>query len=214
MRYRNRKWFPDGLSKDGFTLLELLISMTIMAMIVVIIFGGFRVGVRAWEKGESSVAGRQRQRIVLDLIRHQLASICAAEVRDPEGEPVRFKGNRTSMAFVSHLALVPGPQAGPAYVQYAVQKNAGDETVRLAFYERAATSPEMETDPEGGFYELLSGVKSIAFEYLKIRTDETESPWQESWDAAFDRGLPQAIRITLLENEDKSPVYVIAAAGM
>jgi len=46
--------------RDGFTLLELLISMTILAMIVVIIFGAFRVGIRAWEKGEKDLGVRQR----------------------------------------------------------------------------------------------------------------------------------------------------------
>ncbi|HEX7533874.1 MAG TPA: prepilin-type N-terminal cleavage/methylation domain-containing protein [Syntrophales bacterium] len=37
----------------GFTLLELLIALTITAMIVAIIFGALRIGIRAWEKGEN-----------------------------------------------------------------------------------------------------------------------------------------------------------------
>ena len=61
-------------ANKGFTLLELLISLTILGVIVVIIFGAFRIGIRAWEKGEKDVESRQRQRIVLDLSKQQLAS--------------------------------------------------------------------------------------------------------------------------------------------
>jgi general secretion pathway protein J len=206
-----------GFRNKGFTLLELLISMTILAMIVVIVFGAFRVGVRAWEKGENAVEGRQRQRIVLDLIRHQLASVCATPVLDREGKPIRFRGDRRSMTFVSLVQLTPGAPAGPTYVRYAVRHDATDDTAGLAFYERGTDLPDGMAgagDPdEADFYQLLDGLGDIAFEYLKIRPDATESPWQESWDPAFDKGVPRAVRIMVRENSRKAPIYVIAAAG-
>jgi len=45
----------------GFTLLELLISLTILSLVTVLIFGAFRMGIRAWEKGERNIDGRQRE---------------------------------------------------------------------------------------------------------------------------------------------------------
>ena len=206
-----------GFGNKGFTLLELLISMTILAMIVVIVFGAFRISVRAWEKGETAVESRQRQRIVLDLIRHQLASVCTTPVPDREGQPLRFRGDGQSMAFVSLVPLTPGTPAGPVYVRYTVRHDPSDDTAGLTFYERGANLPDGrpgagEPD-ESGFYELLDGVEDIGFEYLKIRPNETESPWQESWDPAFDRGVPRAVRIMVRENSRKAPIYVIAAAG-
>lgn len=195
---------------NGFTLLELLISMTILTMIVVIIFGAFRVGVRAWEKGENSVSARQRQQVVMDLIKHQLASMCTAEIRDRQDRRVRFRGDNRSMAFVSHLALTPGRPLGPVYVEYVVQTDGTGETVNLSFSERPVTAADQgETD----FYELLSGAGRIGFEYLKIRADEARSPWQDAWDPGGDGSFPRAVRITFTENDNKAPVYVIAAAG-
>ena len=38
--------------KKGFTLLELMLSLAIMGLVLLIIFGALRVGTRAWEKGE------------------------------------------------------------------------------------------------------------------------------------------------------------------
>ena len=51
------------------------------------------------------------------------------------------------------------------------------------------------------------------FEYLKERPGEEASLWQKSWDPAVDKGIPRAVRITLEENDEKAPIYVIAGCG-
>ena len=56
-------------------------------------------------------------------------------------------------------------------------------------------------------------MKSIVFEYLKDRPGEEASLWQKSWDPAVDKGVPRAVRVTLEENDEKAPIYVIAGAG-
>jgi general secretion pathway protein J len=210
------KGTPQGRNR-GFTLLELLISLTIVAMIVVIIFGAFRVGVRAWEKGEAEVDLRQRERIVLDLIKRQLSSLCLTEVQNRDQQIIAFKGDPKSIAFASGAPLTPGSRHGLVYVKYVVTRKTEDNRERLAMYESSLLFPDRKTgtgSPEDDdFFELLSGMKSIVFEYLKSRPDEKESPWQESWDPEIDKGVPRAVRITLKENDKKAPVYVIAAGG-
>ena len=55
----------------GFTLLELIISLTIIAVIAVMVQNGFRLSVSAWEKGESAVEEQQRyRRFHFDKDRH------------------------------------------------------------------------------------------------------------------------------------------------
>ena len=39
----------------GFTLLELLIAMTLLGMILVLLFGGLRLGVRSWDASQKQV---------------------------------------------------------------------------------------------------------------------------------------------------------------
>ena len=217
LRQSHRKKGVLNSRSRGFTLLELLISLTIVAMIVVIMFGALRIGIRAWEKGEKEVDMRQKQRIVLDLLKRQLASISMADVRNPDQQPILFKGDSKSVEFVSYIPLTPGSRRGLVYVKYAVSHETGDDRESLAFYERSVASPDNKTvlgEPdEADFSELLSGMKSIVFEYLKTLPEEEESPWQESWDTAVEKGIPRAIRITLRENDTKAPFYVIAAAG-
>lgn len=200
---------------SGFTLLELLISLTIVSVIVVIIFGALRIGIRAWEKGERDLDMRQRQRIVLDLIKRQLASTAVGEVWGGDQQLVSLKGDTKSIEFVSHIPLTPGTRIGMVYVKYVVTVAQGDEGERLTFYERNVASLDKSAGnpDEGDSSELLTGMKSIVFEYLKVRPGEEASRWQGSWDPAVDKGVPRAVRVTLEETDEKAPIYVIAGAG-
>jgi hypothetical protein len=139
------------------------------------------------------------------------------EVRDRDQQPILLKGDHKSIEFVSNIPMTPGNRRGLVYVRYAVAHETGKETVRLAFYEKSVASLAGQRDAvklnEADFFELLVGMKSIIFEYLKSKPEQEESPWQESWDSAVEKGLPRAIRITLRENEKKPPLYVISAAG-
>ncbi len=201
-------------ANKGFTLLELLISLTILGVIVVIIFGAFRIGVRAWEKGEKDVESRQRQRIVLDLIKRQLASIRLSEVKDASQQPLLLKGDNKSLEFVSHIPMVPGNQFGTVYVKYVVKSKDGGEGEQLTFWEKNIVLLDKETNmndlDEDDFFELFAGIQSIAFEYLKGGTDEETSEWQQTWDQAIDEGFPLAIKVIFVEDVEKAPIYVIA----
>ncbi len=208
-----------GPGDAGFTLFELLLSLTIMSVIVVIVFGALRVGIRAWEKGERDLDGRQRQRIVLDLVKRQLASTSAVDVWDGEQQLVRLRGDHKSLEFVSRVPLTPGNRFDLVYVRYAVRREQGVEGERLTFHERSVVLPERGTLAGSGaprpdeFTELISGMKSIGFEYLKDRPDGAAARWEKSWDPAVDRGAPRAVRITLEENDERGAVAVVAGAG-
>ena len=106
---------------SGFTLLELLISLTIMGLIVVVVFGAFRIGVRAWEKGEKDVETHQRQRVVLNLIKRQLASIFVHKVGNGNHRPFFLKGDKKSMEFLSNTSITPGNLSGLLYAIYVVK---------------------------------------------------------------------------------------------
>lgn len=210
---------PDSCKRSrnrGFTLLELIIALTIVAVMVVIIFGALRIGIRAWEKGERDVDVRQRQRIVLDLIKRQLASTAVNDVWGRDPKRVLLKGDNKSVEFVSHIPLTPGNRFGTVYVRYAVKQEEGGEGEHLLFHEQNAALSDKKTDEgnnESEFSELIAGMQSIVFEYLKDRPGEKASLWQQSWDPAVDKGLPRAVRVTLREDDEKAPLYVIAGAG-
>jgi len=197
---------------SGFTLLELMISLTILGLILLIVFGSLRIGVRAWEKGEKDVEIRQRERIVLDLVRRQIASIFVRVVKNKDDQPFFLKGDGESVEFISRVPMVPGKRTGLVYVKYVVQS--GDKgTKNLMFSEKSTHIVEkiMEDQDEEEFFELIPGVENIEFEYLGGSSeDEEQSQWQQTWDPDSDKGVPLAVKIILQEGQGADPIHVIA----
>jgi len=203
----------------GFTLLELLISITILGLIATLILGAFRIGVRAWEKGEKDVEIHQRERVVLDLVRRQLSSVCLRGVRDAGGRILTFEGDGKSMQFVSHVNLVPSNAYGLAFVNYEIRADEDSGGENFTLYEKNVVLLNKDTETEGPgedeFICLINGVGSLGFEYYKEPTEEEEeiSPWRETWDMEEEKGFPLAVRVMLETNEKTEPIYVVARMG-
>src|SRR5215468_7067386 len=101
----------------GFTLLELVLAMTALALVAAICYGAFHLGIRAVQSGEVAVLTAERLRIATDVIIRQVKSVvpyCARNL-DDEVFP-HFVGTATSMGFVTSARMKGG--GGMAKVVY------------------------------------------------------------------------------------------------
>ena len=62
-------------NQSGFTLLELILSMAIVAIIVALGLGGVRLGISARDVGEQKVDIYQRLRIISEQLRQKLQEV-------------------------------------------------------------------------------------------------------------------------------------------
>jgi general secretion pathway protein J len=81
-------------SSHGFTLIEVMVSMTIMAMILGIAYSGLRLSLNAWERGGKAIVDLDRRVVVERLLRRQLAMAYPMEITG---------GRRRETNFVSRL---------------------------------------------------------------------------------------------------------------
>jgi general secretion pathway protein J len=206
----------------GSTLIELLISLTILGVILLIIMGAFRIGIRAWETGDRDVDAHQRQQMVFSILKRQLSSavnhpvVMEDETMDDKtkkGEKTFvFRGDESSMEFISAIPAVPGNLAGNVRVGY--QAGAEDEsegyfleiTEKNVFIQSGGKKTAATEEPTA--YRLLSGVHGIEFAYLKINPEESE--WQVAWNPENDAGFPAAVRCILQMAANKAPITLIA----
>ena len=199
-----------ALDTRGFTLLEMVITMTILGLILLIIFGAFRLGITAWEKGESSREEYQKTRAVSQLISRQLKSIVPYKVKTEkaEGDYLAFEGNARSLKFVSALSMRTKQPEGFVYGIYEF-KEGGGKGGRLMAYERRVLVRKnfFEEEPkEGSGIPLIEGISDVRFEYfqeedsLKNRKEE----WVEEWNAKEEKDLPRAVRMTVTYNNKLS----------
>lgn len=179
-------------AEAGFTLIELVLALTILAMMVTILFGGFRVGLRAWQGGEARAEALQHTRSMTRFVEGALGGIYPYRARLEKDGPVQiaFKGERDRVSFVTVSPPVPF-QVPIAFTAVTVSMAEG-ETPGLAIQEKALPNfdpfepvPPSLVDPT---------VTSVRFRYLR---DVDGGNWEESWDAAEELTLPRVVEVTL-----------------
>ena len=96
-------------SRRGFTLLELILAMSALALIATICYAAFHLGIRAVERGEVAVVTAQRLRVASDVLIRQVKSTVAYPVCNTEEELYPyFVGTATSMSFITAAGLEGG----------------------------------------------------------------------------------------------------------
>jgi prepilin-type N-terminal cleavage/methylation domain-containing protein len=186
-----------GSAQKGLTLLEMILSLTIVALIVALVSSGFNLAGTAIGGGERAAEQNQRLRLATDIMMRQIKSTALYWAHDEEEEyewPY-FQGTRHDLAFVTNAAQSGG--GGLAIVTYRVQGDppalvmaeaTGVSAGVLAQPERLAELPSQEAV-------LLSGFSDLHFEYLV--SDGIESEWFDAWDGKEEEELPTAVKVVI-----------------
>ena len=90
----------NGRTRGGFTLLELLAAMAILAIMVTLLFAAFGQASRAWLLAENRVETFTQARAALDFMSRELSQAIATS-------NISFLGNATNVAFVAPVSTDP-----------------------------------------------------------------------------------------------------------
>jgi general secretion pathway protein J len=170
-------------SVSGFTLLELIIALSILSMVIVLIGRGFHLGINAWEKGESETRWTQRLRVLSGLMSQQLKSAYPYMVEIEDEKVILFKGETDSVLFVT--TLTDSLYGGFKWVRYSFR----EET--LMYKEGQLPDKELTGEISGDDEIMDTNIEEVKFEYYSPEEEE----WKESWD--FGEDLPGAVRVKL-----------------
>lgn len=193
--------------QSGFTLLELVIAMTLMGLVLVMIYGGLRLGVRSWDISEQRTARLDEIRLVQGFIRRQLGQSVAVFREDPRaGRVMAFVGEPQTIAWVTPLLTHLG-LGGLYWVQLDVIETAAGEGLRMRW------RPFRPTEEGAGLGQmeetlLLEGVAEVHWSYFGTDEPGREPQWQERWPGIQQR--PQLVRLTLTLAEGFWPELVAA----
>ena len=207
----------------GFTLLELIISLTIVSLIAVIVYTTLNIGARAAQSGEVRSVDNQRARAAIALITRHLKSAYPLSLQGEKGTFLYFFGESKELNFVSGAGR---PEAGGLEkITYFLREQDGRRSLWVRT--SAPTLPaDLLQDREGSLQqesEVLPDVEDIAWEYLSRSQRQLDSrsrpkeEWTDQWDGEKEQTLPAAIRFSwraklgLLPYEWRleAPVYVL-----
>ncbi len=187
---------------SGFTLVELLLAITLMSILLALTYTGLRAATRSAERGEKILAVGGEIRAAHQFVRRQLNQMLPLPFAvDNSGDQVRivFEGDARHIQYVAPM---------PGYL------GAGGPQVQLL---------ELTRDNEGGVLQfsnallqgfdqaqlfdrppviLLKDVESGSFEFLGRDRDGVLTGWVSSWDQQDT--LPVAVRLNLVFSTESS----------
>lgn len=173
----------------GFTLLELLLALSIVAVLMVIVSGGLRIGLAAWQRGEARTTKLDRDRSLIVLLEGALAGAFPYRVAPGDAEQPRllFDGQPDRLTFAT--LSPPLPTAAPA--AFSVVSLAAD-AAGLTLRQQILPSPV----PLDRLEPMLVDARTTALRFRYLG-EEPES-WEDVWDLTQEDSLPRAVEITLV----------------
>lgn len=191
-------------SKDttaGFSLIEMVAALAIVALLVAMVPGTLRLGKRAWQTGQSSE--ETAAAAAVDFVTERLKGAHAIYASDDSGLPrLAFDGRAQSLSFVSEVAI--GPRGGGLYKIAFGSVSAGSTQLQLTLFRPDASAPAAPDDVR----DLSGGLAGVNLRYFGPADRNAAPSWQREW-LRGDR-LPDLIEIAPVPRTSKSlPASVV-----
>lgn len=190
----------------GFTLLELLIAISLSVIIFVILFASLRLGHKSQEKGTQKAEELQKLRIIGDRITWLIRGTYPFTVKKPDSQKIYFKGDSGSIGFVttSTDSFGKGPEdiAGLKWVSIFTENDGMKIREKVFFLE------DVFDDSGGKVYVLDPDVKKMELEYLDVPEDKGQGDWVSEWDPADKQYLPSAVKVKITFEFQKKTIVM------
>jgi general secretion pathway protein J len=197
----------------GFTLLELLIAVSLMGLIFAALTGGLRFGTQAWQSTSERLTESDDMQLVYRTLRRQVSSaINASPSLFPDGRKSSFEGRRDQINFVG-AAPTQAMTPGLFHIKFVLVPNEVGQTLALR-WDRLQQFPAQED--ASNIEPLLRRVQSVGFKYFGIVENDTSPRWVDEW-IGFS-SLPTMVSIDIkFVDSDRTPwpelIIPIAVGG-
>lgn len=186
-----------GGGATGFTLIEVLIAMTLLSMMVVLLFASLRICAQSWEQGERKITDVNEVAVVYNFFQRHLSSAiplwndftgrdslqAGDRHRRDDGEAenqdriLSFQGKKQSLQFVSVFPASAG-RSGMQLFSIQPQQQDGEQVINVTL-----TPFFPVTEGEEWRQEEVVLLRRVSdFELAYFGADDTgESRWQDEW---------------------------------
>ena len=200
------------MQHTGFTLLELLIAMTLLGMILVLLFGGLRLGVRSWDASQKQVDSLNSIRSLENFLRRELSLIYPYVWNNAPERRVAFLGERNRLSFVAPL---PSRVGGGGLYLVSVELQQRSKVQRIVWKHMPLSSQMQNFSALAEIPEMvlaasdLDNVEEIWLTYFGQENESAAPRWLDRWENSI--RLPMLIRVQVkLSNNAQWPDFVVA----
>ncbi len=206
----------------GFTLFEVLLSITLIGFLMLALLIGMRVANRAWRTGEARLRQVHAAAEQSDFVVTQVSSLVPYRItsNDPSlpGALTVLEANANCLRFISSYSSVYRSRTGLVLVEYGIVEPSRRE-VEVVLRETPVTDNEslyhklilsVTHDPDTGLavinyqpftarvsdLRLMTGLSEAAFSYLDLHPQKSPVPvWRQDWRSSVEAPYPDAIRL-------------------
>ncbi len=179
--------------KNAFTLIEILIALSILAIVVVSSYTVLRGIADSWLKGESRTERYKNARVILDIMSREIsqAIVCPAPVHrgGVNLQPVYCLGQGDKVFFVYPVGR---SEDKSDLVEVGYWLRTTDNTL-VRHYQ---ANPDYNFQTADSIDEIGENISQVEFKYYD------GSSWKESWDSRLEGAqngqLPKAIKLRLV----------------
>jgi prepilin-type N-terminal cleavage/methylation domain-containing protein len=192
----NIKSHSKNAARAGFTLVEVLLAVTILSLVMVGVYGIWSASLKAWKRGGEATEVFQRQRVVMETLA-ELAQSAVYFAASPELYEIigaKNPGLGDSVSFVtSSDAFLPPSEANDVGMRRVIISMEQDEYRRtyLAIVNQPALSVKDSSTKDLQAHVVSMDVSGFFVRYL----DPRDGDWYDKWEDA--NIIPSAMEFTV-----------------
>ena len=200
--------------EEGFTLIEVVLALSIFALLGTILYGAFALSHGAVEKSQGLATRSQKQRATADLLGSYVRSAFPYRASAQE-QTIFFEGETDSVVFISAYSHGSGGR-GMAKIQITAGED-DDGRSQISLEESTPVRVGGDEGMPGQIQRVIlqERVKDFRIAYLDPKADE--DTWYERWSGMELRVLPRAVRLSFVTERGEEvrwtfPVMMVVLA--
>ncbi|MEO0820412.1 MAG: prepilin-type N-terminal cleavage/methylation domain-containing protein [Pseudomonadota bacterium] len=185
----------------GFSLLELMVAMTLLGLVGVMAADGLRFGRAAWERAESLGETTVETRAVQRYLARQIAASRPIRVRDgSRTPPVLFEGRAGSLAFAAPIRAHLAPR-GDHLIGLSLEQGG----LVLRWVRLGDRRPSLSAAGPGE--RLVEEVAGFGLRYYGPAADGGPAAWQRAWIGR--ETLPELVELAIAFEGGREPAPLV-----